>query len=130
MDRRHRAAREDRDGYQAYLDDAEALLGGSCRPSDQIPDSQPPALRVKAAARQRDTVALTVRCPAEPCMAGARAEPRRRLRPAPALAVEDEAVTLTLPARARRTTRLVVTVTAVDEAGNATRREKQVTLLR
>jgi hypothetical protein len=125
-----RPAPENRDGYQPYLDDAQALLGGSCRPSDHIPDSQPPPLRVKAAARQRHAVALSVRCPAEPCMAGAQAEPRRHLLRAPAVAVESDAVTLTLPARTRRTTRFVVTVTAVDEAGNATRREEQVTLLR
>jgi hypothetical protein len=125
-----RPAPENRDGYQPYLDDAQALLGGSCRPSDHIPDRQPPALRVKAAARQRDAVALSVRCPAEPCMAGAQAEPRRRVRRAPAVAVESDAVTLTLLARTPLTTRLVVTVTAVDDAGNATRREKQVTMLR
>jgi hypothetical protein len=44
--------------------------------------------------------------------------------------VKSDAVTLTLPARTRRTTRLVITITAVDEAGNATQREKQVTMLR
>jgi hypothetical protein len=125
-----RPAPENRDGYQPYLDDAEALLSGSCRPTDHIPDSQPPALQVKAAARQRDAVVLSVRCPAEPCMVGVRAEPRRGLRRAPAVAVDSDAVTLTLPARARSSTRLAVTVTAVDEAGNATRRDKQVTLLR
>jgi len=46
------------------------------------------------------------------------------------VAAGDDAVTLTLPARARRSIRLVVTVTAVDESGNATRREKRVTLVR
>jgi hypothetical protein len=125
-----RPAPENRDGYQPYLDDAEALLGGSCRPADHVPDSQPPSLRVRAAARQRDAVVLSVCCPGEPCVAGARAEPRRRVRRTPPVAVESDAVTLTLPARARRSTRLVVTVTAVDEAGNATRREKRVTMLR
>ena len=52
------------------------------------------------------------------------------MRAAPALASEGAAVTLTLPARARRSVRLVVTVTAVDEAGNATRKRKRITLLR
>jgi hypothetical protein len=125
-----RPAPENRDGYQPYLDDAEALLGGSCRPADHVPDSHPPALWVDAAARQRNAVVLSVRCPAEPCVVGARAEPRRRVRRAPPVAVESDGVTLTLPARARRSTRLVVTVTAVDEAGNATRTEKRVTMLR
>ena len=37
---------------------------------------------------------------------------------------------LTLPARARRSAKLIVTVTAVDDSGNAARREKRVTLLR
>jgi hypothetical protein len=126
-----RPAAENREGYQPYLDDAQALLGGSCRPSDHLPDTQPPSLRVNAAARQRRVVVLSVRCPAEPCMAGAQAEPRSHVRQAPAVAVESDAVTLTLPARTRRSaTRLEVTVTAVDEAGNATRKEQQVTMLR
>jgi hypothetical protein len=46
------------------------------------------------------------------------------------VASEGTAVTLTLPARARRSVRLVVTVTAVDQSGNATRKRKRVTLLR
>jgi hypothetical protein len=46
------------------------------------------------------------------------------------VASEGAAVTLTLPARARRSVRLVVTVTAVDEAGNATRKRKRITLMR
>jgi hypothetical protein len=41
-----------------------------------------------------------------------------------------DAVTLTLPARARRSVRLVLTVTAVDEAGNANQKGKTVTLVR
>ena len=63
-------------------------------------------------------------------MVAAQAEPRRRVRAAPAVAAEADAVNLTLPARARRSVRLVVTVTAVDDAGNATRVDKHVTLLR
>ena len=65
---------------------------------------------------------VKARCPREPCLVGARAEPRRRVRAAHAVASEGAAVTLTLPARARRSVRLVITVTAVDEAGNATRK--------
>jgi hypothetical protein len=42
----------------------------------------------------------------------------------------EEAVTLTMAARTRRSARLVVTVTAVDVAGNATSTVKRVTLLR
>jgi len=52
------------------------------------------------------------------------------VRAAPAVASDRETVTLTLPARARRSVRLVLTVTAVDESGNASRAEKRVTLLR
>jgi hypothetical protein len=125
-----RPAPENRDGYQPYLDDAAALLEGSCRPADHVPDGEPPALRVKAARRQRDAIALRVRCPGEPCMAGAEAAPARRARRARAVAVGSETVILTLVGRARRSAELVVTVTAVDEAGNATRRERRVTLLR
>ena len=125
-----RPARENRDGYQPYLEDAEGLLKQSCRPSSHEPDEQPPALRVAAAGRQRDTVLIKARCPSEPCLVGARAEPRRRVRAAPAVASEGAAVTLSLPARARRSVSLVVTVTAVDESGNATRKSKRVTLLR
>jgi hypothetical protein len=125
-----RPAPRNRDGYQPYFDDADELLTESCRPSDQVSDETPPALRVKAATRQRDAIVLRASCPREPCVVAAQAEPRRRVRAAPAVAAEAEAVTLTLPARARRSVRLAVTVTAVDEAGNATRREKQVTLLR
>jgi hypothetical protein len=125
-----RPSPENRDGYQPYLDDANALLGESCRPAAYQPDRHRPRLRVKAARRQRDAVVLRVRCPAEPCMAAAQAEPARRVRRARAIAVEDEPVMVTLAARARRSTRLVVTVTGVDESGNATRKRKRVTLLR
>jgi hypothetical protein len=125
-----RPAPQNRDGYQPYLDDAEKLLDKSCRPSSFEPDEQPPALRIMAAARQRDVILVKARCPREACLVGARAEPRRRVRAAPAVASEGAAVTLTLPARARRSVRLVVTVTAADEAGNATRKSKRVTLLR
>ncbi len=125
-----RPAPENRDGYQPYLDDAGELLSESCRPSSHVADEAPPPLRVVAKGRQRDVVTLRARCPREACVVGAQAEPRRRVRAAPAVTAEGEAVTLTLPARARNSVRLVVTVTAVDEAGNATRREKRVTLLR
>jgi hypothetical protein len=125
-----RPAPENRKGYQPYLDDAGDLLDESCRPGDHVSDETPPALRVKAAARQRDAIVVRASCPREACMVGAQADPPRRVRAAPAVAAEAEAVTLTLPARARRSVRLVVTVTAVDQAGNATSREKHVTLLR
>jgi hypothetical protein len=125
-----RPARSNRDGYQPYLDDAEALIGGSCLPSDHAPDRTPPALRVKGSGHQRGAVVLAVRCPGEPCVAAAEADPSRKVRRARAVEVGREPVTLTLAARARRTTRLVVTVTAVDQSGNATRRRKRVTLLR
>jgi len=125
-----RPAPENRDGYQPYFDDADELLTESCLPSDHTPDTAPPALRVVGAARQRDVVTITARCPREACMVGARAEPARRVRVAPAVSSEGESVVLTLPARTRRSAKLVVTVTAVDESGNPTRREKRVTLLR
>ena len=125
-----RPAPENRDGYQPYLDDAGKLLDESCRPSSFEPDERPPALRVAAASRQRDVVVVKARCPREACLVGARAEPSRRVRVAHAVASDGAAVTLTLPARARRSVRLVVTVTAVDEAGNATRKGKRITLLR
>ncbi len=125
-----RPALENRDGYQPYFDDADGLLTESCRPSDHTPDAAPPALRVVAAARQRDVVTITARCPREACMVGARAEPRRRVRAAPAVSSDGESVVLTLRARTRRSAKLVVTVTAVDESGNATRSDKRVTLLR
>jgi hypothetical protein len=125
-----RPAPDNRDGYQPYLDDAGKLLDESCRPSSYEPDELPPALKVTAAPRQRDVIVVKARCPREPCLVGARAEPRRRVRAAPAVASEGTAVTLTLPARARRSVRLVVTVTAVDQSGNATRKRKRVTLLR
>ena len=97
-----RPAPQNRDGYQPYLDDADALVTGSCRPADHVSDSTPPALRVTAARRQRDAITLRVRCPAEPCMAGAQAEPRRRVRAAAPLELDGEAVTLTMAARSRR----------------------------
>jgi hypothetical protein len=125
-----RPAAENRDGYQPYFDDADDLLTESCLPSDHTADTAPPALRVVAGPRQRDVVTITARCPREACMVGARAEPRRRVRAAPAVSSEGESVELTLPARTRRSAKLVVTVTAVDESGNATRSEKRITLLR
>jgi hypothetical protein len=44
--------------------------------------------------------------------------------------VEEKPRTLTLPARAARNARLVVTITAVDESGNATSVRRRITLLR
>ena len=125
-----RPAPQNRKGYQPYFDDADGLLTESCQPSGQVSDVTPPALSVKVKARQRDTISVTARCPREACMVAAQAEPPRRVRAAPAVAADGEAVVLLLPARARRSVRLVVTITAVDEAGNATRRSKHVTLLR
>lgn len=125
-----RPARENRSGYQPYFDDADALLTESCRPGSHVPDERPPTLRVKAAGRQRDAVVLSARCPTEPCMVAAQATPARHVRVARAVEAGDEAVTLTLTARARRSVRLVVTITAVDVAGNPTRTAKRVTLLR
>jgi hypothetical protein len=63
-------------------------------------------------------------------MVGAHADPERRVRGAPAVASDGDAVQLVLPARTRRSAKLVVTVTAVDESGNPTRKRKRVTLLR
>ena len=125
-----RPAPQNRDGYQPYFDDADELLTESCRPSDHTPDTRPPALRIRASTRQRDAIVVTARCPREACVVGAQASPRRRVRAAAAVESDREAVELTLPARARRSAKLVVTVTAVDVSGNATRREKRVTLLR
>lgn len=125
-----RPARENRDGYQPYLDDAEALLPASCRPSSHVVDTSPPRLGVRAARRQRGPLSVRVRCPGEPCMAAARAQPRRRVRVAATASVEDAPVTLTLARRSAGGARLVVEVTAVDEAGNASRARRRVTLLR
>jgi hypothetical protein len=125
-----RPARHNRDGYQPYLDDAGELLTESCRPSDHVADETPPALRVKAKGRQRDAVSISARCPQEACAVAAQAEPAGRVRAAPAVTAGATAVVLVLPARARRSVKLVVTVTAVDEAGNATRMEKRITLLK
>jgi hypothetical protein len=44
--------------------------------------------------------------------------------------VDEEPVTLTLRSRSVRGARLLVTVTAVDESGNATRKHRRITLLR
>jgi hypothetical protein len=125
-----RPAPENRDGYQPYFDDADALLTGSCRPEGQTSDSSPPALRISVRGRQRDSISVTARCPREACLVGAHADPERRVRVAPAVASDGDAVELVLHARTRRSARLVVTVTAVDESGNATHRRKRVTLLR
>ncbi len=125
-----RPAPQNRDGYQPYLDDADALLTESCRPTSHAPDTRPPALRIKASGRQRNAIVVTARCPREACVVGAQAAPRRRVRAAAVVESDNEAVELTLRARARRSAKLVVTVTAVDASGNATRREKRVTLLR
>jgi hypothetical protein len=125
-----RPAPENRSRYQTYFDDVDALLSESCRPADHPSDAAAPALRVRAARRQRGEIALTVRCPVEACVAGAQAEPRRRVRNAYAVGVDQEPVTLTLRSRATRGARLLVTVTAVDESGNATRKQRRITLLR
>jgi hypothetical protein len=125
-----RPAAHNRDGYQPYLDDADELLTRSCRPSDHVADATPPALRVKAAKRQRGAITVKARCPSEACMVAARAEPSRRVRAAAAVKSEGETVTLTLPARTRRAARLKLIVTAADEAGNANSSERRVSLLR
>ena len=46
------------------------------------------------------------------------------------MAVENEAATLTLSARSARGARLLVTVTAVDESGNAAQEQRRITLVR
>jgi hypothetical protein len=125
-----RPAPQNRDGYQPYFDDADELLTGSCRPEDHTSDSAPPALRISVRGRQRDSISVTARCPGEACLVGAHADPARRVRVAPAVASDGDAVQLVLAARTRRSAKLVVTVTAVDESGNATRKRKRVTLLR
>ena len=125
-----RPAPANRDGYQPYLEDADALVTGSCTPAEHASDDQPPALGIRAAPRQRSTIELKVRCPGEPCIAAAAATPPRRVRASAAVEVGQEAVTLILPARSRRGARLLVTVTAVDESGNASRARRRVTLLR
>jgi hypothetical protein len=125
-----RPAPENRDGYQPYFDDADELLTESCRPAGHTPDTAPPALRISVKGRQRDSISVTARCPREGCLVGASAEPKRRVRVASAVPSEGNVVKLTLPARTRRSAKLVVTVTAVDESGNATRKRKRVTLLR
>jgi hypothetical protein len=125
-----RPAPQNRDGYQPYLDDAGELLTGSCLPEGHTSDSSPPALRISARGRQRDSISVTARCPREACLVGAHADPKRRVRVAPAVASAGDAVELELHARTRRSAKLVVTVTAVDKSGNATRKHKRVTLLR
>ena len=125
-----RPAPENRDGYQPYFDDADELLTESCRPSEHEPDTVPPALKVSAKSRQRGGITLRARCPREACMVGAQAEPTRKVRAARAVESDGEAVTLLLSPRTKKGARLTVTVTAVDAAGNATRREKRVTLVR
>ena len=125
-----RPAPANRDGYQPYLEDADALVTGSCTPAGHASDDQPPALRVRAAPRQRSAIEVKVRCPGEPCMAAAAATPPRRVRASAAVEVGQEVVTLMLPARSRRGARLLVTVTAVDESGNASSASRRVTLVR
>ncbi len=125
-----RPAPENRDGYQPYFDEADALIPRSCRPSDHSPDSTAPVVRVHGARRQRDAITLKVRCPVEACMAAAAAEPARRVRRAAAVTMDDDAVTLTLPARSARGARLLVTVTAVDESGNVAQEQRRITLVR
>lgn len=125
-----RPAPQNRDGYQPYLDDAVAMLTESCRPSDHTGDTTPPALTVTARGRQRDAISIGARCPREACLVAAQAVPKRKVRSAPAVASDGDAVVLTLSARTRKSARLVVTVTAVDASGNATRKEKRVRLLR
>jgi hypothetical protein len=125
-----RPAAENRDGYQPYFDEADALIPRSCRPSDHSPDSTAQVVRVRGARRQRDAIALKVRCPAEACMAAAAAEPARRVRRAAAVTVDAVAVTLILPARSARGARLLVTVTAVDESGNVAQEQRRITLVR
>jgi hypothetical protein len=125
-----RPAPQNRNGYQPYLDDAAELLPTPCRPTSFEPDEQAPRLNVAAARRQRDVITIKARCPREACLVGAVAEPKRRVRAAAAVESDGAAVILTLPAKTHRSARLTVTVTAADEAGNATRKRKRITLLR
>ena len=117
-----RPAPENRDGYQPYFDDADELLDRVLPPARPHPDAAPPALRVVAAARQRDVVTSARAARARPAWSapgqsrpGACGRPPRGVggrvgRPHPCPRARG----------ARRS--LVVTVTAVDESGNATRR--------
>ena len=87
-------------------------------PADHVPDAQAPALRVRAARRQRDAIEVRVSCPSEPLHGGRLGDAR----PARAERVRGGRSTRRRSRlrsrRARRSARLTVTVTAADEAGN------------
>lgn len=106
--------------YQSRLEEAQALVGGDCLPTGVVPDTTPPALKVRAAKRQQGTISLRVRCADGPCMAGAAAldaDGRHRGRARAATVTPGKATTLTIGPHRSRTLR--VEVTAADEAGNA-----------
>jgi hypothetical protein len=117
--------------YQSRLEEAQALVGGDCLPTGFVPDTAAPALKVRAAKRQRGSIFLRVRCAGEPCMAGARAfdaDGRRHGRARAAAVTPGTATTLTIVPRASRSLR--VDVTAVDEAGNAATVARRVAFTR
>ncbi len=141
-----RPAPENRSRYQQYLDDARALLGQVC-PPPLVSDSQPPALAVRIARRQRPlrasgSLTARVRCPVEPCLAGligsvtVDGRPRAfRARPAEPPAGGAAMLRARLPRSARRllarhrALRVTLRALAVDAAANVAGLDRRVRAL-
>jgi hypothetical protein len=139
-----RPAPQNRSGYQPHLEKAAELVGRRC-PEPVKTDVTAPALRVRVARRQRPLagggIAARVRCPGEPCLAGAAASLTAggRELSVESAAVEPEKGAATLLVRVPRTARRLlargsrlratVTVTAADAAANAARAERSTVLL-
>jgi hypothetical protein len=139
-----RPAPQNRSGYQPHLEKAAELVGRRC-PEPVKTDVTAPALRVRVARRQRPLggggIAARVRCPREPCLAGAAASLTAggRELSVESAAVEPEKGAATLlvrvPRAARRLLargsklRATVTVTAADAAANAARAARSTVLL-
>ena len=125
-----RPARANRSGYQRYLEEADGLLSESVPPRGsrgRRPAAGAARARRKAPARRdRARGELSLRALHGGRLGDARAGARGGVRGSrgrhPRHAYASR--------RARRSARLTVTVTAVDEAGNATRIDRSVLLLR
>ena len=136
-----RPASRFRSRYQTRLEEARRLIAGKCA-APTSDDTTPPRLFVRMEATQRPleagAIKLSVRCPDHDCLVGAYAAFGTRTVRAAAIEPggrELSVLTLAVPRairrelRAGRTARARVTAIAADDAGNASTRQRLVTLV-
>ena len=136
-----RPAPENRSGYQPHLAEARRLVAGKCA-APAHDDVEPPRLAARIGSPQHPLasggIVVSVRCPEEDCLVGARVSIGERTRGAAArepAARGSTLITVPVPRASRRLlrsgrgVRARVTVCAADSAANAATRHRSVLLL-